>query len=401
MSVTKLLRAKWVAPIDRELLRDGAVAYIGDTIVDVGPFNQVQRRNPKATVRELGNVILLPGLVNAHVHLELSLIPRVGISFGEAFVDWLLAVMRHPVDAAAGTREGIAQCQKFGISAVGDITRDCAITRPLLASSRLAGISYGEITAMGRRRILQDERLAAASNLRWQTTRLRIGISPHAPYSIEPEGYLRALQTRLPIATHLAETPEEAEFLARHDGPFRRLWNTIGGFDDLVPTFAQGPIRMASTLGLLAAPTLLAHVNVVDDSEMGLLAGGRASVVYCPRTHAYFHRPPHRWREMLERGVNVALGTDSCASSGDLNLVDDLRWVYREATDVPVEKLWEMVTIRGARAVGLADSLGTLSIGKSAEVIAFDISGDDPLREILESSVLPTFGATAGDRWPT
>src|SRR5207253_5134070 len=139
------------------------------------------------------------------------------------------------------------------------------------------------------------------------------------------DGYRRCLAAAkyfgLTLATHLAETPHEEEFLASHAGPFRELWEFLGAWDEQVPTFAGGPIRYAQSLGLLDYPTLLAHVNYCDDAELALLARGRASVVYCPRTHAFFGHPPHRWREMLSRGINVAIGTDSCASSPDLNLL--------------------------------------------------------------------------------
>src|SRR5207302_10539659 len=108
----------------------------------------------------------------------------------------------------------------------------------------------------------------------------------------------------------------------------------------------------ANAIGLLDYPTVLAHVNYCDDVDLDLLARGRAGVVYTPRTHAYFGHPPHRWRDMLARGINVAVGTDSCASSPDLNLVDDLRLLHRLAPEVPAQTLWEMATIRGARAIG-------------------------------------------------
>src|SRR5439155_6137177 len=122
--------------------------------------------------------------------------------------------------------------------------------------------------------------------------RVAIGVSPHAPYSVEAAGYFRCLEVakrrKLPLATHLAETPNEAEFLARQTGPLRELWRALGGWDEYVPAFDGGPIRFAKDFGLLDYPTLLAHVNYCDDDELEILSRGRASVIYCPRTHAYF-----------------------------------------------------------------------------------------------------------------
>jgi cytosine/adenosine deaminase-related metal-dependent hydrolase len=222
---------------------------------------------------------------------------------------------------------------------------------------------------------------------------LRAGVSPHAPYSIDADGYRRCLaaaqERRLPLTTHLAESPDEGTFLADHAGPFRELWDRLGAWDDSVPRFPGGPIRFAASLGLLVESVALAHVNYCDNDEMRLLAAGRASVVYCPRTHAYFGHSPHRWRDMLAAGINVAVGTDSCASSPDLNLVDDLRLLHRIAPDVPPFALWEMATTRAARALGLGPHAGTLAPGAPADCAIFSASGPDPLREVLENDRPP------------
>jgi cytosine/adenosine deaminase-related metal-dependent hydrolase len=229
-------------------------------------------------------------------------------------------------------------------------------------------------------------------------------ISPHAPFSIEIDGYRRcaeaARRANVPIATHLAESPDEAAFLADHSGPFRRLWETIGGWDDAVPRFAGGPLRMAKEVGLLDTPrSLLAHVNYVNEEELALLAVGVSTVVYCPRTHAYFRHPRHSWLEMLKRGINVAVGTDSTASSPDLNLVQDLRLLHTIAPQVPAETIWEMATVRGASALGLSDVVGVIESGNAADLVAFPIRGsDDPLREVLESAVSPAAVWIAGQR---
>jgi cytosine/adenosine deaminase-related metal-dependent hydrolase len=184
----------------------------------------------------------------------------------------------------------------------------------------------------------------------------------------------------------LAETRDEESFLARHEGAFRDLWSWIGAWDDNVPRFEGGPIRFAKGIGLLDYPTLLAHVNYCDDDEMDLLARGSASVVYCPRTHAFFGHPPHRWREMLACGINVALGTDSCASSPDLNLLGDLRLLRRIAPEVPPQILWEMATLRAARAIGAADQVGSLEVGKWADLAVFETQ-PDPLAAILDQGL--------------
>jgi cytosine/adenosine deaminase-related metal-dependent hydrolase len=325
--------------------------------------------------------------VNAHCHFELSTIERPS---PRPFVDWVkyLLAQGPPNYVPAYQVEACLQCFLFGITTTGDITTIPRQLRPLFARIPRV-VSFGEVRAMATRRGLLDERVAAAVE-----GHTAIGISPHAPYSIEPEGYRRCLQEasqrNLPITTHLAETPDEAEFLARHSGPLREIWDFLGGWDDHVPTFQGGPIRFAREMGLLDyAKSSLAHVNYCDDDELDILANGKASVVYCPRTHQYFAHPPHRWQEMLNRGINVAVGTDSCASSPNLNLVDDLRLLHQIAPAVPAEALWKMGTLNGARAIGADDQLGSLTCGKRADFVIFDARGKDALQGILEEAKIP------------
>lgn len=400
-----LLLAEWVAPMSRAMLRDAAVVF-DQRVLAVGPARALRAAHPDAQRVDAGTAIILPGLLNAHAHLELSDCSP-SASHGASFAEWLLMRIAASRDDAEPDRirhaisEGARQCLHFGITSVGDISRSPQITRPVLAQSALRAVSYGEISAMGQRRALLDERLAQAAAPSTQTARLRIGISPHAPYSVELEGYRRCLELAqsqgLPLSTHLAESPDEYQFLSDHCGPFRTLWQSIGGFDALVPRFHGGPIRLAQSLGLLDYPTLLAHVNYCDDEELALLAGGRASIVYCPRTHAFFNHPPHRWRDMLASGVNVAVGTDSCASSPDLNLVDDLRLLHSIAPEVPAETLWQMITTRAAKAMQMRD-VGQIVPGAHADLAIFPASTDDPLLDILEHAAVPQSVWIAGQR---
>ena len=395
-----VLRSRWIAPMDGPLLCDAAVAFSRGRILQVGSATKVISDFSGAVIEDLGDTLLLPGLINSHVHLELSAMSR-----GQppaSFSSWLLGLIpAAPSDPAAlqesvsrGVAIGVAQCQKFGVCTVGDISRQCGITRRLLMNGPLRVVSFGEVQAMAQRRALLEERIAAAVDEQYQTEHLRVAISPHAPYSIEAAGFRQCLEIArrrgLSLATHLAESSSEAEFLAGHRGEFRGLWDALGAWDDAVPRFAGGPIRFAADLGLLDFPALLAHVNYCDDEEMKLLAAGRASVVYCPRTHEFFGHPPHRLRDMLAAGVNVAVGTDSCASSPDLNLVDDLRRVHSQFPGMTPPEIWQLATTRAARALRLEEQIGTLSPGKSADFVAFPVASLDVLREVLEAPRLPS-----------
>jgi cytosine/adenosine deaminase-related metal-dependent hydrolase len=391
-----LLTAAWIAPMTGPPLRDAGVVFDSQHILAIGPLAALRGSYPQAEIWDAGNSVILPGLVNAHTHLELSSIVRSAPP--ARFVDWIIDLMGRgsAIDTPAAMRLGIQQCLRFGVTSVGDITVQPQVTRPEIAASPLQGVSYGEVRAMAQRRGFLDARLSAAIEPAaiqpGIEPGIQPGISPHAPYSIEREGYVRCLaqsvNLNLPLTTHLAETPDEAAFLADHTGPFKALWEYLNAWDERVPRFAGGPIRFAKAVGLLDYPTLLAHVNYCDDAELDLLAQGRASVVYCPRTHEFFGHPPHRWREMQARGINVAVGTDSCASSPDLNLVDELRLLHRLAPQADPMTLWQMATTNAAAALQRTD-VGSLVAGHRADAVIFAAKSDDPLREILEQPLLP------------
>lgn len=377
-----------------ELIPGGGVLVRDGIILAVAPASSLRSKADRVT--DMPGHLLLPGLVNAHAHLELSHC-RPGDP-PQNFAAWLAAMIRDAAstgeggDVVGALAQGIGQCRRFGATTVADITRHPVLTRPLLRTS-LRATSFGEVRAMAQRRHqLQTHLEAAVHRPPGDAGYLRIGISPHAPYSTELAAYRAcidvATELELPLTTHLAESPDEAQFLAEHTGPLRELWDSLG-WDDAVPKFPGGPIRLAKALGLLDRPTLLAHVNYCDDDELAILAAGRASVVYCPRTHRYFGHPPHRFRDMLARGINVAVGTDSCASSPDLNLLDDLRLIHQIAPDHSAARVLEMGTRRGAVALGLERECGSIAPNHSADILAFPATGTDPLLSLLESDTLP------------
>jgi len=396
--VSALLRAQWVVPIVSPPVPDGAVVVENGLIADVGPAHLLSRRHHRAQHIDLGRAAIFPGLINAHTHLELTSLGNMPCPAG-GLPEWIIELRRRrneaqkPGFAAEAVRMGVEQCLRFGVTAVGDVSLYCNETRAALAASPLRAVSFGEVLALGPACAHTDDQIRNALDAAHASSRLRIGIGPHAPYTVKPEVYRRCLRLAgehgAMLATHLAETPFEREFLAGHSGPLRVMWERISTFDSRgLEPFAGGPIRYAGALGLLDERVLLAHVNCCDDGELEVLARGRASVVWCPRTHRYFGHRPHRWRDMLAAGINVALGTDSCASAPDLNVLADLRLVHASAGDVAPAMLWEMVTVRAARALGM-EKAGFLAPGALADLAVFPSGGADPLRDVLEEQSLP------------
>ena len=372
---------------------DAAVVFQRDRIIAIGDARQLHKEHPDAHRIDLGNSILLPGLINPHTHLELSNCSHEPAC--SSFPDWIVSLPSRigpDRDFASATQSGIDQCVRFGITTVGDISQQMDITRPILARSPLRAVSYGEVLGLSAMKFRFNELLPRAVDRSHATERLHIGLTPHSPYTIDLPSFKECLEMarklKLHLATHLAELPYEEEFLTRQSGPMRELYERLGKWTEPVETFDGSPIRFAHAIGLLDYPTLLAHVNYGNDQELELLARGNASVVYCPRTHRYFGHPPHRFREMLARGVNVAVGTDSCASSPNLNVLDDLRLVHEIAPEIPAEKLFGLITTNAARALSLEDQAGSLSPGKGADFTIFP-TANGQLDQLLESRILP------------
>lgn len=397
--------------MDGPLLRDGAIAFACGEILSVGTLGQIEAQFPSFPVRDLGQAVLMPGLINAHTHMELSDSCSGGEKWAGKFTDWILRLpQRARMDTevvknsvACATQIGIDQSLRFGVTCVGDITQYPQFSRPVLANSPLRAISYAEALGVGKRRRRFEQLLAYGEENRSDNAHIQFGISPHAPYSVDLPGYEQCLalsrQRQMPLATHLAEWPDETDYLVRHAGMFREFMDLLGFWQEDIKTHSASPIRFADAIGVLDEPAVLAHVNYCDDEELNLLAAGQASVIYCPRTHRYFGHPPHRWREMLDAGINVAIGTDSCASSPDLNLVDEIRLLHKIAPEVESADLWRLITVNAAKALG-QNHLGRLAPRKAADFVAFPTTSDDPLTEILENKQLPIVTWIAGNLIP-
>lgn len=327
-------------------------------------------------VTDLGDVTLLPGLVNAHTHLELSLCESEPLPEG-GFVPWVMGLRQRskldgtndPFHAAQAMGRGVAESMRFGVTCVGDITRLPNLTRPTLAAAPMRSVSYGEVLAPSGKAHLADGMVAAAVEANASGEHLTIGVSPHAPYTVERDGWEACLATGLPISTHLAELTEEAEYVRHRTGPFADLIRDSGYWADGLPTFDGSPVEFAESIGLLERNAVLAHVNYADDADLDLLAGGNCSVTFCPRTHLFFEHPPHRWREMLKHGINLCLGTDSRASSPDLDLRAECRLLRGQVDDATLLRL---VTDNAGVALGI--EVGRLAPGFHADMIA--IAGD-------------------------
>jgi cytosine/adenosine deaminase-related metal-dependent hydrolase len=400
------------------VLHQAGVVVAAGRIAALGELAELRRDHGELPILGAHHKgVVLPGLVNAHTHLELSYQSRDTLDTTH-FTRWVSSLIaaypapEHQEEVVrSAARKGATDSLAAGVTTVGDISRHVHWTRDTFAQMGRESsasvpriVSFGEVVALGKTRDKIEERLAIALGRTsgngaplespspgdggMETARDAvlpltpghpiIGISPHAPYTIEGPALRAVVRAaiihRAPICIHLAELAEETDFLRDLSGPLGRDWDLMQKMDildDAIPQFDGGPVRWAQRWGLLIKesrdfPTLLAHVNYCDVGELSQLATHACSVVYCPRTHEYFRHPPHRYREMLEWQVNVCLGTDSLASNPDLNVLKEAQLLHTR-DDLLAYLALDMITRRAALALGILDQVGTLAPGKQAD----------------------------------
>jgi aminodeoxyfutalosine deaminase len=388
------LTASWVLPVTGPPLRDGRVAVRDGRVVWVG----LEGGAPTAPVRDLGPGVLLPGLVNAHCHLELShLAGRV--PFGGGFVGWIealvasrgpasaLAPSARPAPAAAPAREDTSRAateaairllEERGTVAVGDVSNALGHL-DLLGASRLSAVVFLELLAWDPARadatLLWAEGLARemAPSLR---PGLEVRLGAHAPHSVSP-ALLRALVERGgPAAIHLAESPDESAFLRDGGGEWPAFLERRGlGHVSFSPPGAS-PVRYADGLGVLHPRLVAAHGVQVDGPDRETLARRGVNVVLCPRSNRNLGVGRADVPALLAAGVRLALGTDSLASVETLDVLDDAVLLRRQFPGLDPAAIVRMATLGGAEALGF-DDLGALAPGKRA-ALAFVAAGTPP-----------------------
>ena len=379
-----LLAAKWILPVGAPPIEDGVIGLKEQTITAVGPRGDFS----DAEVEDLGDVIIMPGLINAHTHLEMGHL-QGATGPPTDMVGWLLELMacRRDLSAderrertAAAVQAGVRASLEAGVTTMGDISRSCDVTRPLLQAGPLRAVSFGEVIGIGQHHNRVEERLRRAADCKHDSEFLSTALSPHAPYSIDGAGIQRvvahAREHDLRTCIHLAESVEEVQFLQTGQGRFREMLEQIGVWDDAITIPKTTPVRWVHELGALGPECLIAHGNYLDDEEINLLCATGTSVAYCPRTHSAFGHARHPLMELLGAGVNVCVGTDSLASNPSLSVLDELVHVHRQHPELPIDAVLAMGTVSAARALGLAHLVGSLEPGKQADLAVFRSAGD-------------------------
>jgi cytosine/adenosine deaminase-related metal-dependent hydrolase len=367
--------ARWIFPIDAPPLERGTVTIRKERIVAVEPHGTRQ-----ADI-DLGNVAILPGFVNAHTHLDLSGARGMCPPCPD-FTQWLRQVVafrrsRTPEQVQADIAAGLAEAMRFGTTLIGDIAAGGA-SWPLLADVPCRSVVFFELLGLSASRAEQSGQDGRAWLSRHAATDgCRPGSSPHAPYSVRNTLYsLLGTQYSVLSTTHLAESRAELELLATRAGPFVDFLKEMNAWD---PTgLITGPQEIIKVL----PNGIFVHGNYLDPQTP---FAPTQSLVVCPRTHAAFGHPHHPFPRV---NVRVALGTDSLASNPDLDILAEARFLRRHYPEVAPATLLRMLTINGAESLGFDAVTGSLTPGKSADLVVLPLpnrESADPHDLVLDS----------------
>lgn len=391
-----LLRARVVLPISAPPIADGAVWIVNQKIRAVGRWRELTA-TCRARSLDFGEAVLLPGLINAHCHLDYTDMAGY-FPQQKLFTDWLKLITTTKAgwdrtDYAQSWLHGAQMLLRTGTTTVADIEAAPDLLPDAWNATPLRVISLFEMIGLTRRRepeaILKEtlDRITALG-----ATRSRAGLSPHAPWSTLPELMHRsareARRRRFLLCTHVAESAAEFEMFTRGRGEmFHWLERSLRDMSDCG---LGSPVEHLKRCRALGSNMLAVHVNYLGKRDALLLARHRAHVVHCPRSHLYFRHDAFPLRRLLKAGVNVCLGTDSLASvmqarrqKVELNMFEEMRALAAKQPRLPTRKILEMATLNGARALGLAGKIGQLSPGAFADIIALPFAGK--IKEVGDS----------------
>jgi cytosine/adenosine deaminase-related metal-dependent hydrolase len=396
----RVFHADAVITGDAGVLRDGAVVVdAAGAIVDVGPASEILPRHAGIPVeREHG--VVLPGLVNAHTHLELSAL-RGHVRGGAGFVPWveqMIGVRAEMVPEEDGDaiEKAVADLDAFGTAAVGEVSNSLSAVRPL-ARRGIVGRVFHEV--FGIERVSLEQRVAGLPAIiaervgDWPSADLEYAPSPHTLYTTHPDVVRRIVRDARERGTraslHLAEHAAERRFLEHGDGPIPGWYESrLRIRRDLLEWPGKSPVALADDLGALGPHVLCVHLTDARPEELELVARRGAPVVFCPRSNLFIETRLPPLLGAMAAGLMPALGTDSLASNASLDVLAEARALADRFPTVPASELLRMATWEGARALG-RDDVGRIARGARPGLLAIAVDagamGDDPCAFVLKN----------------
>ena len=410
-----IVRSRIIVPVSQPPIENGAVKISGDLIAAVGRWKDFTHESSVEIV-DLGDSILLPGLVNAHCHLDYTnmagrLPPQ------KSFTDWIRLMLAakaewNYTEFAESWLNGAQMLLRTGTTTAADFEAVPELLPDVWNATPLRIISLLELTGVKSRRspqLILQEALDRIDQL--PKCRAFAGLAPHAPYSTAPElihlTAIAARARRLPFSIHVAESDLEFEMFAHARGEMFD-WLRRNGRDHSDCGIGS-PVQHLERNGALAENLLAVHLNYLAEDDAALLARRKVSVAHCPRSHFYFQHTPFPFEKLNAAGVNVCLGTDSLATvykrrkeTVELSLFDEMKQFAATHPGVAPEKILQMATVNGARALGLGGKIGELTGGAFADLISIPFNGNfSDVNEAVVQHSGPVASAMIAGEWIT
>lgn len=392
--VSKFYAARWILPMTSAIVENGCVEVAGAAIVAIH-----SERPSGVEVVELGDVALLPRLINAHTHLEFSALTEPVGNPRETFDQWIGEVVGYRRSLAAegadklraAIKTGLLETAASGVIAVGEITTNWGLESSY-SNPHVQVVSLREVINFSADEVSRITADVESYITKLQNLGMTVGVSPHSPYTVHWDQLISlcriSKEYKVPCVMHLAETKEEGELISKRSGVFRGMLEQFGMWEESAIPESVSYLDYVQALSN-SWRALLVHGNYFGVEVHRFLGKvrNRLAVCFCPRTHAWFGHDRYPLSSMLEYDVRVCLGTDSRASNPDLSLIDELQFVAALYPELKVAKLLEMVTVNASFALGLDKKYGFLGEGASTKVLMVPVNPEKPLEIQLISNL--------------
>jgi aminodeoxyfutalosine deaminase len=366
-----IIRARTVVPMEGEPIDNGAVAVAANKITDAGRFDEVRQRQ-SGEVLDLGEQILMPGLINAHCHLDYTML-RGTIAPQRSFSDWIRAINAEKAkltdqDYIDSINAGFAEARSFGTTTILNLTAFPKLVAAVKEPLRTWW--FGELIDV---RNPKEAESIADEAVEFLKSKSRWGLAPHAPFTASQRLYARcekiARHENVSLTTHLAESREEMEMFREATGAAFEFLESIGR--PMEDCGRETPLSLFARTRTIGDRWIIAHLNELDAGDFELLASApKFHIAHCPRSHTFFGHAPFALERLRSLGFNICLGTDSLASNSDLSLFAEMRELLRKEPWLSPREVVAMATLNGAHAIAQPDLIGKIAPTAYADLIA-------------------------------
>ncbi len=394
MSSEKKIKGKYLYSPQCGLLENFLVTFDEGVIKSVSSSNSAG----DSVDYDIGNSILLPGFINSHCHLELTGFRNL-LNRNSSFSRWVEDIIRLKLktpqeDFEQFVETGIVEGIKGGCTFFADISGSFT-SASALERTGARGMVFYEAIGYGKKdsaRVFGQLKETIKIHKERNYRNILPAISPHAVYSVSKEIFKKcsdfSVTEKLPVQIHCAETKEECDFLQFGEGPFFSLLSFFGQIDENWQAEGKSPVEFLKELGLLKENNTLVHLNFYSAKDLDIVADSGISVVVCPLSNNYwFGRETSPVEDCFYKGINLAVGTDSCASNDAINMFDELRHLRKIYPSLSSEDLIASATVKGALAFGMEEKLGIIAPAFCADMISVPLDFESGGQRVLDGLI--------------